>query len=32
MNGLFLGRFAHDPNALAQIIDEASELAQELDS
>ncbi|WP_293796847.1 triose-phosphate isomerase family protein [uncultured Pantoea sp.] len=32
VNGLFLGRFAHDPNALAKIIDEASELAQELDS
>lgn len=30
VNGLFLGRFAHDPKALAQIIDEASELAQEL--
>ncbi|MBY4887339.1 triose-phosphate isomerase [Pantoea sp. DY-15] len=30
VNGLFLGRFAHDPKALAKIIDEASELAQEL--
>jgi len=29
VNGLFLGRFAHDPKALAHIIDEASELAQE---
>lgn len=29
VNGLFLGRFAHDPQALAQIIEEASVLAQE---
>ncbi|QGY32974.1 triose-phosphate isomerase family protein [Pantoea cypripedii] len=30
VDGLFLGRFAHDPNALAQIVDEASVLLQEI--
>lgn len=29
VDGLFLGRFAHDPNALAQIVDEASALVKE---
>lgn len=32
VNGLFLGRFAHDPQALAQIVQEASKLAEELPS
>lgn len=30
VDGLFLGRFAHDPQALAQIVDEASVLLQEI--
>ncbi|WP_409074809.1 triose-phosphate isomerase family protein [Pantoea sp. C3] len=30
VDGLFLGRFAHDPKALAQIIDEASALLKEI--
>ncbi|MDL4912874.1 MAG: triose-phosphate isomerase [Enterobacterales bacterium endosymbiont of Blomia tropicalis] len=29
VDGLFLGRFAHDPDALAQIVDEASALLRE---
>ena len=32
VDGLFLGRFAHDPQALAKIIDEASELAKGMQS
>jgi triosephosphate isomerase len=30
VDGLFLGRFAHDPKALAQIVDEASALLKEI--
>ena len=30
VDGLFLGRFAHDPNALTQIVDEASVLLKEI--
>lgn len=30
VDGLFLGRFAHDPQALAQIVDEASALLMEI--